>query len=773
MTAEATHGAEPSEGTVLAAVRDRLVAMASQHRDDELPPVALLLPDEDGSWALVATELHQAGVGAYVLGDFDPDRGVGPALWLRTIVDTGQPGRPPILVLPGVRPSDLRVSGPREDLRVLVDVALRGQVLVNRAGHEVRFEDFLADERDGLGLSVRLGAGDSGALRGALAAIMDAPLRDLKHRTLRPADLRALVLGHDPQRRLLEWLSDPDSPWVTNAERDEWAAFRSQCREEWGFDPETDGPLTAAELLARADGTWEHVWSRFEEAAARYPGVVERLRQLGEPPNIAPSHLPSANVRMELELARGLLDIASGSRDEACAAVESLELKHGSRRDSVWSSLGEAPLANALAALMQLASAEQPRSASISQLVDWWSAGGYAADDACMRALATCAGDDDRAAVAAALRAIYGPWLDDLARQFQELLRHAPNAERPRPPDSFPEGICLVFVDGLRADIGHRLARQLSSFGRVSISWRMAPLPTITPTGKPAVVPVSLDFRAGRGFDLVGPDGGAVNAPALRRMLEAAGWAIVDPASPTSATAKGWCELGSASLDELGHQAVDRFAERIPALLDDIVRSVRRLMSAGWRHIRIVTDHGFLYLPGGFAKSDLPQHLTSARKPRCARLTDGAGTQPLEAPWVWAQDERIAFPLGTAVFELGSVYEHGGMSLQECIVPTVDVLPRDAGAAALTIEAKWVRLRCYVSASPGAPGAAADLRRAPADASSSVARAPRDLDEESTAALVLDEEKLAGQDPENIEVWAVIVGPDGRLLAQQRTKAGE
>src|SRR5207247_9421650 len=160
-----------------------------------------------------------------------------------------------------------------------------------------------------------LGPGTADALPGAFAALMDAPLGDLQHRTLRLADLRALVLGHDPQRRLLEWLSDPNSPWVTNAGPDEWTAFRSQCREEWGFDPETDGPLIAAELLGRAEGTWEHVWSRFEEAASRYPGVVERLRQLGEPRNIPPSHLPAANARMELELGRGLPQTAGASGD--------------------------------------------------------------------------------------------------------------------------------------------------------------------------------------------------------------------------------------------------------------------------------------------------------------------------------------------------------------------------------------------------------------------------------------------------------------------------
>ena len=186
-----------------------------------------------------------------------------------------------------------------------------------------------------------------------------------------------------------------------------------------------------------------------------------------------------------------------------------------------------------------------------------------------------------------------------------------------------------------------------------------------------------------------------------------------------------------------------------------------------------MTDHGFLYLPGGFAKADLPQHLAAARKPRCARLVDGAGRQILEAPWAWALDERIAFPRGTAVFELGGVYEHGGISVQEAVVPAIHVVAGQLEEAVMTIETRWVRRRCYVSFTPIVAEATADLRLSPADPASSVARAPRELDEDSTAALVLDEERLGGVDPEDLEAWAVIVAADGTVLAQQRTRPGE
>jgi hypothetical protein len=101
------------------------------------------------------------------------------------------------------------------------------------------------------------------------------------------------------------------------------------------------------------------------------------------------------------------------------------------------------------------------------------------------------------------------------------------------------------------------------------------------------------------------------------------------------------------------------------------------------------------------------------------------------------------------------------------------VVAGELEGAVMTIETRWVRRRCYVSCTPIVAGATADLRLSPADPASSIARAPRELDEDSTAALVLDEEKLGGVDPEDLEAWAVIVAADGAVLAQQRTGPGE
>jgi hypothetical protein len=49
---------------------------------------------------------------------------------------------------------------------------------------------------------------------------------------------------------------------------------------------------------------------------------------------------------------------------------------------------------------------------------------------------------------------------------------------------------------------------------------------------------------------------------------------------------------------------------------------VEELIQAGWRRFRIVTDHGWLLLPGGLPKTELPMHQVETRWGRSAILKD-------------------------------------------------------------------------------------------------------------------------------------------------------
>ena len=101
---------------------------------------------------------------------------------------------------------------------------------------------------------------------------------------------------------------------------------------------------------------------------------------------------------------------------------------------------------------------------------------------------------------------------------------------------------------------------------------------------------------------------------------------------------------------------------------------VESLLAAGWQEVRIVTDHGWLLMPGGLPKADLPKYLTATRWRRCAVVKESATVDVPCFPWFWAEEVRIACPPGIDCFMAGEEYSHGGLSLQECVVPQLSVL---------------------------------------------------------------------------------------------------
>jgi hypothetical protein len=192
------------------------------------------------------------------------------------------------------------------------------------------------------------------------------------------------------------------------------------------------------------------------------------------------------------------------------------------------------------------------------------------------------------------------------------------------------------------------------------------------------------------------------------------------------------------------------------------------LLGWGWKRVVVVTDHGWLHLPGGLPKVDLPIHATEGRKGRCARIPDGATVNQLTLPWRWDETIRIAVAPGIDCYEAGKVYEHGGISPQESVMPRLVVEGPEAttptGVATIRMV-RWIGMRCRIEVE-GAEGGMADIRTKPADASSSVVAEPRTL-EEGKCALVVPDDQLEGQ-----MAAVVILDPHGVPVAQQHTVIG-
>jgi hypothetical protein len=258
-----------------------------------------------------------------------------------------------------------------------------------------------------------------------------------------------------------------------------------------------------------------------------------------------------------------------------------------------------------------------------------------------------------------------------------------------------------------------------------------------------------------------------VTADVLRRLVTERGHDVLRGEEIGDPARTGWTELGA--IDAYGHEHGWRVATHLFPELRSIERRIETLLDAGWKRVVVVTDHGWLLLPGGLPKAELPLHLTDGRKGRCARLKSGAYTDQQTVPWYWDPGVQIAMAPGIACYETGNEYEHGGLSPQECVTPVL-IVSREVAMTAqrVTIDiVRWKGLRCSITLSGAQPDVMVDLRTKPADSASSIADSPKSPRPDGTVSLLVPDDSREGE-----AAMIVITTPDGSILVQAPTVVG-
>ena len=207
-----------------------------------------------------------------------------------------------------------------------------------------------------------------------------------------------------------------------------------------------------------------------------------------------------------------------------------------------------------------------------------------------------------------------------------------------------------------------------------------------------------------------------------------------------------WTEAGE--LDRHGHDAQVRLVDYVDDDVERVVVRVRELLDAGWTRVQIVTDHGWILLPGGMVKVDLPLAVTKVKKGRCARLKDGADVGVPTVPWFWDPNVRIALAPGATCFEANKEYEHGGISPQECVVPRIEVSVGTLAQATLGLEitnVKWFGLLCRVEYTGSTNAAIVDLRALAGDAKTSIAELTKETRSAGKVSLLVPDEEHEGE----------------------------
>lgn len=760
------------------------LAAAMRSPDGVADPSVLLWTDADGEWRPLISALRKTSPHIYTLGAYDPAAKSGPPIWLKCVVDRALPdvappyGQVPILYLPGVSRQDLRAGGdcpPR--LQPLIELQYRGAVWHQKNGRDWTVEAFLVSE-SGLGLDVTLDARTREAIVRSLPALAVEPVQSLRGRRLDADDFDRLTVG-DPIRDLLSWMAGPES-FQSRCDPGRWQTFKTICVRDFQFDPERDGPLGAADALLNKGGRWEEVWRRFRDAPRAYAGVADLLRS-AKPNDLLTdqSRQPQVNETQEMELRYALGTAAGLPHAEACQRIVELESRHRERRAWVWAELGQSTLAQALEPLSRLAKAAQATVGGVSAaaMAADYAAGAWRCDRAAIDSLMLPKAAADLALVTKVVDALYAPWLDKSARHFQELVfKNEADYRKAVGGVQAEAETCVLFADGLRFDIGAMLHERLEARGyRAKLTHRLAPVPTVTATAKPMASPAYGAVEGGASAETFAPVMAASKQPMtasrLRDEMARSDVDILeateDPTPPRSKRG-GWTEMGR--LDELGHSLQGSLVRQIDAEVEAIAERIGVLLEHGWKRVRVVTDHGWLLLPGGLPKVDLPKFLVATKWARCAAVQGESSPAVPVFAWHWDAHARIACPPGIGAFASGVEYAHGGVSLQECVVPEIVVERAQGAARAQITEVQWRGMRCRVTVDTNAAGLRVELRRnwKQPDSESQRIAPIKELGSNGQASLAVERDEYEGT-----AAMAVVLDRDGRVLDYRTTTIGE
>jgi len=238
----------------------------------------------------------------------------------------------------------------------------------------------------------------------------------------------------------------------------------------------------------------------------------------------------------------------------------------------------------------------------------------------------------------------------------------------------------LVIIDALRYDCAIDVQEALRG-QEVDLSAARAELPTITPVGMTALMPlgaaeIKLEVKGNAIHPIVG---GADCAQRAKRIAFMSGFGAdcrgFDDIESESNAPNDLGELlvivGHDEVDKIGHGSGDNLARHVAIETQRVARLVRKLHRWGFEEVHVVTDHGFVLLE----ESKLPEEVACEKgwchvlKERYALVSASADIPLATFPFAWDPDVRVAVPPGLAFFRAAKSFSHGGAALQEIVIP--------------------------------------------------------------------------------------------------------
>lgn len=263
--------------------------------------------------------------------------------------------------------------------------------------------------------------------------------------------------------------------------------------------------------------------------------------------------------------------------------------------------------------------------------------------------------------------------------------------------------VAYVLVDALRYEMGVHLLERLDGALEPEVTPAIAAVPTITVVGMAALMPGAEHGTAvvsagdGRVALQVGQEILANAADRGKLLNKATGGTVLDITLDDLLQAKKYEKpaqfrkeiagkrlvvLRATEIDAGGESDLVMLARRgMTRVLADLKKAIHRLAAAGVERFVVVADHGYLFGESlhDSMKIDPPDGgETISLHRRCWIGRGGASRKPFvrfrASELGMGGDLEFAFPRGLGAFKVkggGSAYYHGGLSLQELVVPVI------------------------------------------------------------------------------------------------------
>lgn len=746
-------------------------------------PEVILWPDPEEVWKEVVPILQNDLPQLLTYGQYSPEKKSGPAIWIKCMVAKLLPeanwgaDETPIIYLPGISKADLRkVETAVFDLQPLLEYQYTGSLFLQENGKEWTVLAFVENTQQGLGIRVQKDSNTKLALKKALPTIFSQP-DPFQNKTFIDAGFLNALVFPEINESILQWINKGDE-FLESMDASKQAVFKELCKNQFDFDPNFKNIKEITQKLGSQSGNWKTVWQLYSNNPKKYANVEERLRH-AKPYDLGsgmfalpPDSWPQVNEDEEESLYKSLKSLSK--KDVPLAALElgKLELLHQKRRSWIWADLDKTPLALAIGYLSKLAEKTQVSfgNFTLDELKYYYENEGFEVDQLMRKSLQSVKTKRDLEAVTLIITLFYKPWLESITIRFQKLIQENSGIFTDQQTHEESEDFVL-FVDAFRFELAKEFELMLAQKSpgiKVSLESTWSAIPSLTPTAKAKVSPIASAISVNsecREFRPQLKNTKDLSTSAFRETLKTKGFEYIAKVSDIQLDQRYWMEIGD--IDTKGHQEQSGLVKRVDELFELVLETVEGIFEKGYRRIKIVTDHGWLLLPGGLPKTQINADLAETRWGRCALMKDGAVTTLLHLPWRWNPSTYIAYAPGISFFKMNEEYAHGGISIHECLIPEIILENQSQPKKIASIKmVKWTNLSCNVEVENSQDGFYLDIRTKALDESTTIVISKKNGVTENKGRVMVTE------DAEGKAATILLLDSNGVIIEKRLTTVG-